>query len=96
MMEKKSTRTNWERLKRQREGREPIDFSDIPELDETFWEEAAVIIPNGKTKVTIRLDTDVYRWFMGQGPKFQTRINAVLRSYMEARKKLKARKQATG
>ena len=94
---KKKTGTNWERLKRQREGKEPIDFSDIPELDSSFWKDATIVIPAAKTKLTIRIDTDVYQWFNGQGPGYQTRINAVLRSYMEAAtKQAQTGKKATG
>jgi len=37
-----------------------------------------------KRAVTIRLDTDVYEWFRLPGPGYQTRINAVLRAYMES------------
>jgi uncharacterized protein (DUF4415 family) len=36
----------------------------------------------GKTRVTMRLDTDVLGFFRAQGPRYQTRINAVLRAYM--------------
>jgi uncharacterized protein (DUF4415 family) len=35
-----------------------------------------------KTRVTMRLDTDVLGFFRAQGPRYQTRINAVLRAYM--------------
>ena len=40
----------------------------------------------GETReaISIRLDQDVLEWFRGQGPGYQTRMNAVLRSYMEA------------
>ena len=87
MMTKKkvATGTDWARLKRQGQGKEPIDFSDIPELDASFWEDAALVVPDAKTKVTIRIDTDVYRWFTSQGSGYQTRMNAVLRSYMMQR-----------
>ena len=94
---KKKTGTDWERLKRQREGKEPIDYTDIPEHDASFWKDATIVIPDAKTKLTIRIDTDVYQWFSGQGPGYQTRMNAVLRSYMEAaRKQGETRKKATG
>jgi uncharacterized protein (DUF4415 family) len=97
MSEKKKTRTDWERLKRQHDGKESIDLSDIPEADAGFWEDATIVIPDAKTKLTIRIDTDLYRWFTAQGPGYQTRMNAVLRSYMEAASKLaETRKKATG
>ena len=65
---------------------EEIDFSDIPETDAEFWATAKVVIPENRRKaqVTIRLDPDVLSWFKKQGSGYQTRINAVLRSYYEA------------
>jgi uncharacterized protein (DUF4415 family) len=63
---------------------EDIDYSDIPELDETFWKNAEVRLPETKTAVYIRLDGDVLDWLKSQGKGYQTRINAILRSYYEA------------
>lgn len=37
-----------------------------------------------KQIVTIRLDVDMLDWFKSGGPGYQTRINQVLREYMEA------------
>jgi uncharacterized protein (DUF4415 family) len=37
-----------------------------------------------KAAVSLRLDADVLNWFKAQGTGYQTRINAVLRAYMEA------------
>lgn len=37
-----------------------------------------------KRTVTIRLDPDVYEWFRLPGAGYQTRINAVLRAYMNS------------
>ncbi|MBP5148943.1 BrnA antitoxin family protein, partial [Pseudomonas protegens] len=37
-----------------------------------------------KKAVTIRLDADVLEWFKGQGAGYQTRINQLLRQYMQA------------
>ena len=85
MNRKKKTDTNWERIKRIRSGLEPIDVSEIPSLDKNFWKEASVVIPSGKTRITIRIDTDIYRWFIAQEASgYQTHINAVLRSYVQA------------
>jgi uncharacterized protein (DUF4415 family) len=38
----------------------------------------------GKLQLTLRLDAKVLDWFKAQGKGYQTRINAVLRSYVEA------------
>ncbi|MCG3772742.1 MAG: hypothetical protein JW384_03961 [Nitrosomonadaceae bacterium] len=63
-----------------------IDTSDIPELGKAFFKRATLRIPEPKTAVTIRLDRQVLNWFKTKGPGYQTRINAVLRAYVEARK----------
>ena len=63
---------------------EEIDTSDIPELDASFFEKAVISLPKPKATVCIRLDQDVLEWFKSQGKGYQTRINALLRAYMEA------------
>ncbi len=65
---------------------EAIDFSDIAELDESFFRETNWQ-PPAKKPVTIRIDQDVIEWFRGQGPGYQTRINRLLRRYMEVNQK---------
>jgi len=62
-----------------------IDFSDIPPLDNAFFADAALRLPRRKKSLSIRLDPDVLEWFKHQGKGYQTRINAVLRMYMEAK-----------
>lgn len=61
-----------------------IDYSDIPELDEEFFKNAKVVLPEPKTAVSIRLDKDVLAWFKKQGGGYQTKINAVLKTYVKA------------
>ncbi|WNB74359.1 BrnA antitoxin family protein [Methylomonas koyamae] len=61
-----------------------IDYSEIPALDEAFWQEAVVKLPEPKTAVYIRLDAEMLEWFKQQGKGYQTRINAILKSYYEA------------
>jgi len=70
------------RLRRMKD--EEIDTSDIPELDASFFEKAVIAMPKPKAPVSIRLDQDVLEWFKSQGKGYQTRINALLRAYMEA------------
>ena len=66
---------------------EDIDFSDIPELDETFWKDAIVVHPDGTTPVTLRVKTSVLEAFKADGKGYQTRMNAVLEAYVRAMKK---------
>ncbi len=61
-----------------------IDFSDIPKLGKSFWSSARLTMPEPKDRLTIRVDRDVVRWLKNNGRGYQTRINAILRSYMEA------------
>ncbi len=60
---------------------------DAPEirLDEEFWHNARIVMPSegGKERITLRVDRDVLEWFKGHGRGYQTRINAVLRSFVE-------------
>jgi uncharacterized protein (DUF4415 family) len=37
-----------------------------------------------KTLLSLRIDSDVIEWFRSQGAGYQSRINALLRAYMEA------------
>jgi len=77
----KASKTDWERLAKQND--QDIDTSDIPELGEDFFRRAELRVPV-KRAVTIRLDADVLEWFKGQGTGYQTRINQLLRQYMQA------------
>jgi uncharacterized protein (DUF4415 family) len=56
---------------------------DAHPTDEEFWKDAKVVMPRRKTVVTMRLDAEVLEWFRLQ-PGYQTRINAILRTYMKA------------
>jgi uncharacterized protein (DUF4415 family) len=78
----KRSGTDWEYLRADSD--EGIDFSDIPRLGPEFWRNAEPRIPQKKESVTIRLDHDVLAWFRGMGRGYQTKINAVLRSYMRS------------
>lgn len=67
---------------------ERIDLSDNPELTAKMF--ARAVARRGlqpaerKQQVTLRIDSDVLRWFRAQGRGYQSRINALLRAYMEA------------
>ncbi|EPL10056.1 BrnA antitoxin family protein [Pseudomonas sp. CF161] len=77
----KTSKTDWERLAKLDD--KSIDTGDIPELTEDFFRRAELRVPV-KQAVTIRLDADVLEWFKGQGAGYQTRINQLLRQYMQA------------
>jgi uncharacterized protein (DUF4415 family) len=63
--------------------------ADAPEgssVGDDFWKRARIVMPPGKTSVHLRVDSDVFDWFKKQGEGHLTRMNAVLRSYVEAHK----------
>lgn len=74
-------KTDWDRLSREGdfEGENEDDF-------EVDWSTARLVIPEPKKAVSLRIDPDVLEFFRSQGRGYQTRINAVLRVYMEAKK----------
>ena len=63
-----------------------IDFSDIPALTPHFFKNAKLCLPKPKSTVTMRLDPDILEWFKEHGKGYQTRINAVLRMYIETQR----------
>jgi len=71
----KRSKTNWARIDSMKD--EDINYSDTPKLNEDFWKNT-VLWQGNKIQITLRLDPD-------RG--YQTTINAVLRKYVETRKK---------
>lgn len=80
---KKQSGTDWERLSTMEDNK--IDFSDSPQLDVNFFANATVRMPEPKKAVSLRIDPDVLEWYKTKGPGYQTRINAILRMYMQAK-----------
>ena len=74
------SRTDWARL--DREG----DYEGEQEF-EVDWASARVVTPEPKQMISLRLDPDILAFFKAEGRGYQTRINAVLRAYMEAQKR---------
>lgn len=91
-MKKRSTtkksetdQTDWKRIDAMKD--EDIDFSDIPEVTPEMFARAVrrrnfKPVPR-KKQLTLRVDSDVVDWYKEQGRGYQTRINSLLRAYME-------------
>ncbi len=80
-------RTEWERLRAMTDEQAAAGAAqdpDSPPTDPAFWHSARVALPPGKAKISLYLDRDVLAWFKQDGKGYQTRVNAVLRSYMNA------------
>ena len=64
-----------------------VDAPEGPTFGPDFWKTAKVVFPDGpKERLTVRFDRDMVAWFKGQGRGYQTRMNAVLRSFYEAQR----------
>ena len=67
------------------------DPDAVPIMDSEEWFKDAVIVePLRKRPISIRIDEDVLDWFRENNQHYQTKINAVLRSYMEHQRKTRA------
>jgi uncharacterized protein (DUF4415 family) len=86
MLRRGEDQTDWARVKAMTE--EELEASiDHDEEGEFDWSTVQVGIPGPKQQLTVRFDRDVIAWFKAQGTGYQTRMNAVLRSYVEAHKR---------
>ena len=86
--DRRKGKTDWERVKAMTE--EEIEEAarsdpDAQPTDTEFWKDAELVLPDAKERITVRFDKDVLAWFKNQGKGYQTRMNAVLRAYMEAK-----------
>ena len=66
-----------------------IDYSDIPrQTTKVQWTRPdALVAVENKQQITLRLDADVMNFFKNTGKRYQSRINAALREYMNAHSK---------
>jgi uncharacterized protein (DUF4415 family) len=86
MRERGEDRTDWARVDAmtEEELEASIDYEEEGEID---WSTLQVGFPGPKQQLTVRFDSDVIAWFKAQGAGYQTRMNAVLRSYVDAQRK---------
>lgn len=82
-------RTDWDRLDGCSEAAlaSTTDEADDSGHDPGFWDDAPIVHPRAKERITVRLDADMLDWFRRQGRGYQTRMNAVLRSYFEVQRR---------
>jgi uncharacterized protein (DUF4415 family) len=97
-MSKKSTsnhsKTDFDRLRNLKDSE--IDFSDISKI--TPEQFAKAIVRKGlkpvlnKHQLTLRIDQEIVNWFKNQGRGYQTKINQILKAYVEAHQQIKTTK----
>jgi uncharacterized protein (DUF4415 family) len=82
MIARGEDRTNWERVDALTE--EELEASiDIAEEGEIDWARVEISVAG---MGLVHIDPEVLAWFREQGPGYQTRMNQVLRSYVEAQR----------
>ena len=79
------TRSDWARAAAMTDAEIEADIaSDRDEVGMVVdWDSVSVELPKPKTDLHMRIDRDVLDFFRKTGRGYQTRINAVLRSYVE-------------
>lgn len=78
--------TDWARLDGMTEAELEASIAADPDdvHEEPDWTRAVQGLPSHKEHINIRLDADVLDWFRKTGRGYQTRINNVLRAYVES------------
>ena len=64
------------------------DPDAAPILDRQWFKTAKLVLPERKVPISLRMDREILDWFRSQGRRYQSRINAVLRAYVEAHRKV--------
>lgn len=85
MVKQGKSLADWDRVRAMTD--EEVEAAIASDPDEAGmvidWSSASATMPANKESMTIRLDRDVLEFFRGLGRGYQTRINAVLRTYMD-------------
>ena len=82
MRRRGDTQTDWDRVRSLtlEEIEASIDFEDEGRFDLDLGFKG---LPGPSEEITVRFDAVVIDWFKAQGPGYETRMNAVLRQYMD-------------
>jgi uncharacterized protein (DUF4415 family) len=92
MIARGEDQTDWARIDAmtdediERAMRDDPDWQDFMDID---WSKAVMVIPDKKKAISIRLDPDIVDFFQATGKGYQTRINAVLRHFVDEQKRSK-------
>lgn len=50
----------------------------LRDLPVDFWDDAVPVLPSTKVPISLRVDADVLEFFRESGPRYQSRMNALL------------------
>jgi uncharacterized protein (DUF4415 family) len=83
------SRTDWKRAKAMSRAEvERLADRDEGPLPDDWESNVTVGLPAAKQDIHIRLDSDILEWFKAHGRGYQTRINAVLRAFVQTRERV--------
>ena len=88
MRRRGESRTDWAKVDAMTEAEleasiaaDPDDMHEAPD-----WSQTVLGLPPRKEHINIRIDADVLAWFRQTGRGYQTRMNNVLRAFVESRR----------
>ena len=90
MRERGESRSDWDRVSKlthEEIERAVAEDPDAGTFRESWSEGVDIGLPKSKERITVRLDADVLAWFKNQGKGYQTRINAVLKAFVDSQKR---------
>jgi uncharacterized protein (DUF4415 family) len=84
-------KTDWARVDamsdREIENAVKSDADAAPILDKEWFRNAKLVLPERKVPISLRMDREVVEWFKARGKRYQSRMNAVLKAYVQAHRK---------
>jgi uncharacterized protein (DUF4415 family) len=87
MARRGKTKTDWKRVEAMKDDDIIVD-GDSPEITAEMWRDAIVKDQRPpKKNITLRIDAEIIDWFKARGKGYQTRMNAVLRVFIELQRK---------
>ena len=63
------------------------DLDAAPIIDKEWFRTAKLVLPERKVPISLRMDREVVEWFKAHGRQYQSRMNAVLKAYVQAHTK---------
>jgi len=63
------------------------DPDAAPLLDRNWFKRARMVMSERKVPISLRIDREVVEWFKARGSRYQSRMNAVLKAYLEAHRR---------
>lgn len=92
MIARGESKSDWQRIDAMTDEEIEASIRDDPDWagEETDWSKATLVYPISKQALSIRVDRDVIDFFKAEGKGYQTRINAVLRRFMQEELKRRA------